>query len=213
MEIVSPAIFVFGLLVPPADNLSTTELLLATAWIGHYINRVFLYTYRAPSIAPMHATTVAFGVAFNSVNAYLNSRWVALYGRYPECGYRSPRFMIGMFVFAIGMWINYYHDNLLFSLRRSRTEDSDSKGEHLQRRYLVPRGGLFEYVSCPHYFGETIEWIGFAIAAWYSMPAILFALATPANLFPRAWNTHIWYKGKFREEYPLNRKAVVPFLL
>ena len=31
------------------------------------------------------------------------------------------------------------------------------------RNNYLPKGGLFNYVSSAHYFGETIEWIGFAI--------------------------------------------------
>ncbi|CAG8585250.1 7454_t:CDS:1, partial [Paraglomus brasilianum] len=65
---------------------------------------------------------------------------------------------------------------------------------------------------CPTYFGEAVEWIGFAIAAWYSPPAILFALTTPSNLFPRARKTHHWYLQKFKEDYPHERKAVIPFV-
>jgi 3-oxo-5-alpha-steroid 4-dehydrogenase 1 len=30
---------------------------------------------------------------------------------------------------------------------------------------------------------------------------------------PRAYQHHLWYKQKFAEEYPPDRKAVIPFLL
>jgi steroid 5-alpha reductase family enzyme len=30
-------------------------------------------------------------------------------------------------------------------------------------RYRIPRGGLFEWVSCPHYLGEIIIYVGFAL--------------------------------------------------
>jgi len=49
------------------------------------------------------------------------------------------------------------------------------------------------------------------MACWYSLPALLFALTTPANLFPRAIQTLKWYRENFKE-YPKERKAFIPFV-
>lgn len=76
--------------------------------------------------------------------------------------------------------------------------------------YLIPRGGLYEYISCPNYLGEIIEWFGFAIAAW-SIPALSFALWTFFNIGPRAVLHHKWYLEKF-PNYPKDRRALIPFL-
>jgi hypothetical protein len=32
-------------------------------------------------------------------------------------------------------------------------------------RYRIPRGGGFEYVSCPHYLGEIVIYLGLAVLA------------------------------------------------
>ncbi|KAJ6865192.1 steroid 5-alpha-reductase DET2 [Populus alba x Populus x berolinensis] len=77
--------------------------------------------------------------------------------------------------------------------------------------YKVPRGGWFELVSCPNYFGEIVEWLGWAVMTW-SWSGFGFLLYTCANLVPRACANHKWYLEKFREDYPKNRKAVIPFL-
>ena len=61
-----------------------------------------------------------------------------------------------------------------------------------------------------NYFGEIVEWAGFAIAAW-SLPALAFAIFTFCNLAPRAWQHHQWYKEKI-DDYPIHRRAVLPGL-
>lgn len=48
--------------------------------------------------------------------------------------------------------MNTYHDNLLIKLRETSGSASN---------YKIPRGGLFEYVSCANYFGELMEWWGY----------------------------------------------------
>ncbi|MEJ2006114.1 MAG: methyltransferase, partial [Cyclobacteriaceae bacterium] len=73
-----------------------------------------------------------------------------------------------------------------------------------------PEGGLFRWVSCPHYFGEILEWSGWAVLTW-SLPGFAFALFTFANLAPRAIAHHRWYKEKY-ENYPANRKALIPLI-
>jgi protein-S-isoprenylcysteine O-methyltransferase Ste14 len=77
--------------------------------------------------------------------------------------------------------------------------------------YKIPRGGFYSVVSCPNYFGEIMEWIGWAILTW-SLAGLTFAFWTTANLLPRAISHHKWYKEQF-EDYPEKRKALIPFLL
>lgn len=42
-------------------------------------------------------------------------------------------------------------------------------GESATAGYKIPYGGMFEYVSCANFFGEIVEWVGFAMASW-SLP-------------------------------------------
>lgn len=71
---------------------------------------------------------------------------------------------------------------------------------------------MFEYVSAANYFGECLEWFGFAIASW-SLPGLAFAWFTLANTGPRGYHHHLFYKEKFGSDYPKNRKALIPFLI
>lgn len=109
------------------------------------------------------------------------------------------RFGIGLVVFMIGMMVNVKSDKNLVKLKETGGG------------YKIPRGGMFEFVSCANYFGEIVEWLGWTLMTW-SWVGLGFLLYTCSNLVPRARANHEWYLGKFGEDYPKGRKAVIPFL-
>lgn len=113
----------------------------------------------------------------------------------------DPRFIIGSIVFIIGMGINWHSDAIL---RKLREDQSDG--------YKIPYGGMFKYVSGANYFGECVEWIGYSILSW-NVGAFAFAFFTCANIGPRAIQHHKWYKKTFGDEYPSDRKAIIPFIV
>ena len=78
--------------------------------------------------------------------------------------------------------------------------------------YKIPVGGAFTLVSGANYFGEIVEWTGYAIASGFALPAVAFAFFTFANTAPRAYHHHAWYREKFRGEYPPERRAVIPYV-
>jgi hypothetical protein len=49
------------------------------------------------------------------------------------------------------------------------------------------------------------------ILTW-SISGVVFLIWVIANLFPRAIAHHKWYKDKF-DDYPKNRKAVIPGII
>ncbi|KAI8099051.1 3-oxo-5-alpha-steroid 4-dehydrogenase-domain-containing protein [Halteromyces radiatus] len=194
MEIVSPIMFATMLYVCRVP-LTSGQWCMSALWFIHYTNRTFIYTYRVPSMAPIGFLTWIVAIGFNLVNAYINGYWVATHDDF--------RFdlatLVGGCVWCTGFISNIYHDSILFDLRKK----SDG--------YSIPNGGLFKYVSCPNYFSECVEWIGFALVC-RSAPSLWFALGTMSNLIPRAYKSHQWYKNRFKN-YPSDRKAVIPFLL
>lgn len=76
--------------------------------------------------------------------------------------------------------------------------------------YKIPVGGMFNYVTGGNFFGEIVEWFGFAIASC-SPPSAIFALFSACYLGMRAWHHHNYYLAKF-EDYPRTRKIIIPFL-
>ncbi len=170
-------------------------------WVLHYTNRTFIYPLRNPSgQTPMPLVICGSAILFNVVNGYLNGRSLTLFGpQYDWSWFAKPLTVLGLLLWVAGLCINLQADRLLLALRRP--------GE---TGYQVPYGGLYRFVSCPNYFGELLEWIGFAIAA-ASPAAWSFAAWTAANLVPRALAHHRWYRARFID-YPPERKALVPFL-
>lgn len=65
---------------------------------------------------------------------------------------------------------------------------------------------MFRYVSSANYFGELLEWTGFAVASW-SWAGAVFAWWTFANLAPRAASLYKRYAQEFGKEFTaLKRK-------
>ncbi|KCV67952.1 hypothetical protein H696_05677, partial [Fonticula alba] len=46
-----------------------------------------------------------------------------------------------------------------------------------------------------------------------SRVALAFWLFAFANLAPRAWTTHTWYREQFGNKYPSSRRALIPYIL
>lgn len=173
--------------------------LIIGLWVLHYANRTLIFPFKLKTKnKKMPLLIVGSAVLFNGVNGVLNGYFIGYMN--PELfELTSPHVIIGAVVFFAGMGINRGSDRKLISLREK------------QQGYQIPRGGLFEFISCPNHFGEIVEWCGFAILAW-NLPAITFAVWTFCNLSPRSLNHHEWYQEKF-ENYPKKRKAVLPYLL
>lgn len=171
-------------------------------WESHYVHRAFIYPFRRRESAKgMPLVIVGSGFLFNSLNAYLNGRYLFTYsGGYPLSWLGDTRFLIGGALFVSGYVVNRWADHTLRQLRRP--------GES---GYSIPYGGLYRWISCPNYLGEIVEWTGWAIATW-SLPGLAFAVWTTANLLPRARVHHQWYQEQF-PNYPAERRALIPRLL
>jgi very-long-chain enoyl-CoA reductase len=79
----------------------------------------------------------------------------------------------------------------------------------------IPRGFLFERVSCPHYLFEITSWVGFALVV-RSLAALCFLALGAAILSVWSWQRHSDYRrrfdGKNGPEYPRERRALIPFV-
>jgi protein-S-isoprenylcysteine O-methyltransferase Ste14 len=197
----SPAVLFFAYVFSQGANATqTAPLVLLALWQLHYIRRTFIYPFSIRSKGKTMPVLIA-GLAFvyNFFNAYINAHWIGHLGDYPTDWLYGPTFWIGLLVFGAGMTINIHSDAVLRGLR--------APGE---TGYKIPYGGMYRWISAPNYFGELIQWFGWAILTW-SLGGLAFAIYTAANLAPRAIAHHRWYQTTF-EDYPSERRALIPYL-
>jgi protein-S-isoprenylcysteine O-methyltransferase Ste14 len=198
----SPAVIVFAAVFLAGQHArETAPLVLFAVWQFHYVARAFIFPLRMRETGKrMPVVIVLMAVVFNILNAYINARWISHIGSYGNEWLASAPFLVGLAMFAAGWLINQHADRVLLTLR--------NPGE---THYSIPQGGMYRFLSCPNYFGEMLEWAGWAVMTW-SLAGLAFAVFTVANLLPRALATHRWYREQF-PDYPPARRAVIPFLL
>ena len=200
MEAGSPLIFAVCFLVGTA-SVTIVSLIFLALWETHYVHRAFIYPFtRRGAKKGMSLTVLITGFFFNLVNGYLNGRYLFTFSPgYDYTWLKDTRFIVGIFLLVSGFIINRQADTVLRNLRKPR-----------ENNYKIPYGSLYQWISCPNYLGELLIWIGWAISTW-SLAGMAFAVWTAANLVPRAWKNHRWYKEHFLE-YPVERKALIPGL-
>ncbi len=202
MEIPPPLIFAFVFFL--GTNCSApVPLIFLGIWSSHYFYRSVIFPYligRKNKLKPIAA--VVTGFIFNMINGFINAYAISSLADHltDTAWLGDPRFIIGIILMATGFSINFQSDAILRKLRKPGEKD-----------YKIPYGGLYRWISSPNYLGEIIEWTGLALATW-TLAGLSFAVFTIANLFPRAISHHRWYNEQF-EEYPKDRKAIIPFIV
>jgi len=184
-----------------------SNLIILGLFVLHYIQRSLIYPLRIRGGAPMPTFIFASALTFCAWNGYMQVRDLMHLSCQDEevfsqsdARLRNPVFYLGLALFFGGFVANLHSDAILRKLRKP--------GE---TGYKIPRGGLFEYVSGANFCAEIFEWFGFALAAG-TPAALAFAVFTFSNIAPRAHAHHQWYLKKFGDDYPANRKAVIPFI-
>ena len=201
----APVFLVMGLLWITSDRaFQPVPLTMFILFQLHYLQRAFIYPFLLRGKSRMPIGIIAMGMIFNVLNALMQGGWifwVSPPGRYPVEWFWSLPFIVGTMIFIAGMVINLHSDHIIRTLR----QPGDT-------RHHIPRGGMFRYVSSANYFGEIVEWTGFALLSW-SWSGAVFAWWTFANLVPRAAATYKKYSEEFGEEFiRLRRRIVIPFI-
>lgn len=170
----------------------------------HYFQRAFVFPLLIRGNGRMPLSIISMGVFFNTLNALMQGGWifyVSPAGMYTPAWFSSPQFIIGTLLFFAGMAVNIHSDSVIRHLR----EPGDTG-------HYLPRAGVFRYVTSANYFGELLEWTGFAVLTW-SWSGAVFAFWTFANLGPRAARIYDSYKQEFPDgcDWP-HVHRIIPFI-
>ena len=183
------------------DQLQIIHKVFLLIWLTHYIHRTFIYPFLIEMTNPKMPISIALSAFFfNLVNVSIQAFGIFYFTEYSENWISSSTFIIGLSIFLLGMYINIRSDYIIVAMKKR-----NGPGYH------IPQTFLYKYLSAPNYFGEIIEWLGWAILTW-SISGVVFLIWVIANLFPRAISHHKWYKNKF-DDYPKNRKAIIPGII
>ena len=97
MEAAAPLVFAVCFVLGSNANTVTTLVFLGL-WEAHYIHRAFIYPFSLRSRSRgMPLTVVGFGLLFNTVNGYLNGRYIFTFSTgYTNEWLGDPRFIAGV---------------------------------------------------------------------------------------------------------------------
>jgi len=182
---------------------------------SHYIHRTLIFPFLLKGKSRMPIGIMCLGISFNILNAMMQGYWIfyvahiqgseALFVRVIHEGgswFSSWQFILGTCLFISGYIINLRSD---YIIRHLRKDPNDTK-------HYFPKGFMFNYVTSANYFGELVEWLGFAILTW-SVSGLVFFIWTFANLVPRAHAIYKRYQKEFPEEMKSRKlKRVIPFV-
>lgn len=180
----------------PVPTLMTGFMLL------HYVQRAFVFPLLIKSKSSMPIAIVALAILFNLMNASIQGGWILYLSpvdMYTPEWLSTPQFIAGTVLFFTGMGVNIHSDYVIRNLRKPG-----------DTRHYLPQKGMYKYVTSSNYFGEIVEWIGFAVLTW-SLAGAVFAVWTCANLIPRANSIYKRYRSEFGDEVG-KRKRVIPFI-
>lgn len=169
----------------------------------HYFQRSFIFPLMMKGQSQMPIAIMLMGVIFNVINGLVIG--TSLF-TLPPSAYNDgaaylthPTAIAGIAIFFSGMGINLHSDHVIRHLRKP--------GDN---RHYLPQKGFYRYVTSANYFGELVEWTGFALLC--STPAAwLFVVWTAANLVPRAAAIHKRYRDEFGDAVG-SRKRILPFV-
>ena len=113
--------------------------------------------------------------------------------------------ILGLALFFTASYLQFDTHQRLAALRTSGKVKKNSHG--------LPEGGMFKFLSSPHYFAEALIYISFqSLIGWQHIPSLCITFCTILNQLACAAMSHSWYLGTFGKSFPRERRMFVPFV-
>eukprot|EP01100_Stratorugosa_tubuloviscum_P010466 TRINITY_DN449_c1_g1_i1.p1 TRINITY_DN449_c1_g1~~TRINITY_DN449_c1_g1_i1.p1 ORF type:complete len:295 (-),score=107.96 TRINITY_DN449_c1_g1_i1:75-959(-) len=189
-----PSFIYYGL---PKSEMQLVQQIALVCWSFHYFKREFetIFIHRFS-----HSTMPIFNIFKNSGYYWGSCALVAYFVNHPL--FTSPKLLntqIGLAIFILCEIGNFICHVQLRNLRSEGTTERK-----------IPRGFLFNLVSCPNYTFEILAWVGFSIMT-QTLTAYLFTLIGACQMIVWAIQKHKRYTTEFKD-YPRSRKIIFPFI-
>jgi 3-oxo-5-alpha-steroid 4-dehydrogenase len=185
----------YGYQVSQQQNLAA--LLVTIHFAKGLLEVMFVHKYSGTMEATIAAAIAA---------AYSLDTWIISSTALRVRDLRPVTLIVGSLLFVVGQLGNGYHHYILSTLRNT------DHAANQEKRYVPPRGGLFQYVAAPHYLFELVSWLGVALCA-QQVNAFLSLFGFVSYLMGRSHKANEFYRQKFEaEEWPQSRKNLVPLV-
>ena len=171
-------------------------------WSFHYAKRIaetfFVHKFS-------HATMPVFNLIKNCAYYWSFGAYVAYFVNHPL--YTPPPEQQTLVALAVAVLCQLANLRCHVILANLRTSGSGTG-------YVIPRGFLFNYITCPNYTAEILGWVAFTVAT-QTLPAAFFTLVGAGQMAVWAAGKHKRLRKMFdgregREQYPRRRWIMMP---
>ena len=185
------------------EEATQMQVMTMVAVIAHFVKReletLFIHRFSA---ATMPIRNIFKNSAHYWILSGLNmAGWVLA----PSSSAAKPTnallLYVGILLFGVGEFFNLQTH---LTLRGLRSSGGTERG--------IPEGPLFDLVTCPNYFTESIAWIGIYLMSGFNWSVLVFIGAAVWQMREWATKKEKRYRKEFGDKYRRKRYTMLPGL-
>jgi len=200
----------------------SSRTLAQTLLLLHLVRRMYecLYVHQWQSTSVMHLSIYVLGILYYALLPFIFCRFDCRDGIDSQTSFIDmsryiPR-LVQMSWQSVSFTLCLYaqqqqarHHLILANLRRT-DKDKDKPPSSV---YLLPGGGWFHWVACPHYLAEILIYIGLAGLLQDTERGVVIVTWVTVSLTINALQSQRWYAQNIPGYAKLNRRAIFPHWL